>query len=136
MKTFTLETVTPEGALVVEDVEYVVLPSSGGPYGILINHLPVVLRLETGICEYVRKGVETRLFLTDGVADVTRDKVIVLSDFIAPEENAESALREREEFFEREKLRRKNFCEGYKKTDLALMKALKKAFAKRRELTV
>lgn len=125
MKSFTFVAQTPDGVIKNETVEYVTLPSSDGGYGVLANHAPVVLGLQTGFVETTKDGVKGRLFIMGGVADVTGDKVTVLADFIAEEDKLQDALKEREEYFNAEKTRRKEAYKAYKLSGVELAKALR-----------
>ena len=133
MKTFILEMKTPEGEVVDDEVEYVVLPSSEGGYGVLASHAPVVLWLDTGVCEYVKNGERKRYFIMEGVADVTGEKVSVLSDFIVAEEDAEEALDERERYYAAEKKRRKDSYFEYKQSSIGLARAMRNLSSKKED---
>lgn len=134
MKTFTFEMKTPEGIFLSEEAEYVCLPSSDGRYGILACHAPVILWLDRGMCEYTQNGVKKRVFILEGVADVTGKKVTVLSDFIETEEKAEEALKEREKYFDAEKIRRKESYYEYKQGSIELAKAMKNLSSKMKRI--
>lgn len=126
MKTFTFAAQTPEGVVKNEEVEYVVLPTEEGGYGVLKNHAPVLLCLNSGFIELTQNGIKDRLFIMGGVADVTKDKVTVLADFIAEEDALQDALKEREAYFDAEKERRKEAYHAYKQSGVELNKALRK----------
>lgn len=134
MSELTLEMRTPEGVFLNKKVEYVVLPSREGRYGVLPQHIPVVLWLCAGICEYTENGKVNKVFIMEGVADVTREKVTVLSDFIETEENALDALKKREEYFAKEKTRRKESYYEYKQSSIELAKAMRNLISKRKNI--
>jgi F-type H+-transporting ATPase subunit epsilon len=75
-----LEVVTPEKAVLSENVDQVVLPGSEGQVGVLPGHLPLLTGL--GIGEMViRTGDEERRFFVDkGFAEVLDDTVSVLTE--------------------------------------------------------
>lgn len=131
MKKFVLEMKTPEKEVVNEEVEYVVLPSSEGGYGVLASHAPTVLWLDTGVCEYTVDGQKKRYYIMEGVADVTGQKVTVLSDFIVAEDEAEEALDEREKYYAAEKKRRKDSYLEYKQSSIDLAKAMRNLSSKK-----
>jgi F-type H+-transporting ATPase subunit epsilon len=76
----TLEVVTPERAVLSEEVDQVVLPGSEGQVGVLPGHLPLLTGL--GIGEMIiRNGDQERRFFVDkGFAEVLEDTVSVLTE--------------------------------------------------------
>ena len=76
----TLEVVTPEKAVLSEEVDQVVLPGSEGQVGVLPGHLPLLTGL--GIGEMIiRNGEQERRFFVDkGFAEVLEDTVSVLTE--------------------------------------------------------
>jgi F-type H+-transporting ATPase subunit epsilon len=74
-----LEIVTPERALVHEDVDEVQLPGSEGYLGILPGHTPLLTSLRVGQLWY-RKGTEKfYLSVAFGFAEVLPDRVRLLA---------------------------------------------------------
>ena len=78
--TLTLEIVTPERAIVHEQVEEVQIPGSEGYLGVLPGHTPLLASLKVGQLWY-RKGTE-KFFLSIafGFVEVLPDRVRVLAD--------------------------------------------------------
>ena len=77
--TLTLEIVTPDRALVSEQVDEVELPGAEGYFGVLPGHTPLLTSLKVGEMWY-RIGQETRyLALAFGFAEVLPDRVTVLA---------------------------------------------------------
>ncbi|QDG50779.1 ATP synthase F1 subunit epsilon [Persicimonas caeni] len=74
-----LEVVTPEKAVLSEDVDEVVLPGSEGQVGILPGHLPLLTGLGIGEMVIRSEGGERRFFVDKGFAEVLDDKVSVLT---------------------------------------------------------
>jgi F-type H+-transporting ATPase subunit epsilon len=75
-----LEVVTPEGRIVTETVDEVVLPASEGSMGVLPGHAPLLSALDVGELMY-RRGNERRyLAIAWGFVEVLRDRVSVLAD--------------------------------------------------------
>ncbi|HUS88987.1 MAG TPA: F0F1 ATP synthase subunit epsilon, partial [Desulfosporosinus sp.] len=50
--TFSLQVVSPEGNVLKEEVEFVVLPGGAGELGILPNHSPLIAGLDIGVIRY------------------------------------------------------------------------------------
>jgi F-type H+-transporting ATPase subunit epsilon len=74
-----LEIVTPDRAIVHEQVDEVQAPGAAGYFGVLPGHTPMLALLQVGTLWY-RKGTEKHyLSLAGGVAEVTADRVIVLA---------------------------------------------------------
>ena len=76
-----LEVVTPEKAIVSEEVESVVAPGSEGEFGVLKGHTTFLTSLKIGTLKYVdASGQERYLFVNSGFAEVLPDKVTILAD--------------------------------------------------------
>lgn len=74
-----LEIVTPDRAVVHEQVDEVQLPGVEGNLGILPGHTPLLTRLRVGPSWY-RKGTDiVNLAIANGVAEVLPDKVRLLA---------------------------------------------------------
>ena len=75
----TLEIVTPDRALVAEQVDEVEVPGSEGYFGVLPGHAPLLSSLHVGELWY-RKGQEKHyLAIAFGFVEVLPDKVTVLA---------------------------------------------------------
>ena len=75
----TLEIVTPDRALVTEQVDEVELPGADGYFGVLPGHTPLLASLKVGELWY-RIGQETRyLSVAFGFVEVLPDHVTVLA---------------------------------------------------------
>jgi len=76
-----LEVVTPERAVVSEEVEIVVAPGSEGEFGVLKNHTTFLTSLKSGTLRYkTASGAEKLLKVEGGFAEVLPDKVTVLAE--------------------------------------------------------
>ena len=74
-----LEFVTPERALVHDDVDEVEIPGEDGHFGVLPGHAPLLAALRPGELWY-RKGSEKRYaFVAGGFAEVLPDRVAILA---------------------------------------------------------
>src|SRR5574340_1118921 len=77
--TFLLEIVTPDRAIVREQVDEAEIPGSGGYFGVLPGHTPMLATLNVGEMWY-RKGQERTYFaIAFGFAEVLPDRVTVLA---------------------------------------------------------
>jgi F-type H+-transporting ATPase subunit epsilon len=94
--------VTPERAIVHEDVDEVELPGTEGYFGVLPGHAPMLAALTTGQMWY-RKGADKfYAFVDGGFAEVLPDQVSVLAQTAERAEDidlhrAEAAKRRAEE---------------------------------------
>src|SRR5215207_629302 len=100
--TLTLEVVTPERALVSEQVDEVELPGAEGYFGVLPGHTPLLSSLKVGELWY-RTGQEKQfLAVAGGFVEVLPDRVTVLAQIAERAEEidiarAEAAKRRAEE---------------------------------------
>ncbi|GAB6153336.1 F0F1 ATP synthase subunit epsilon [Desulfosporosinus burensis] len=78
--TFSLQIVSPEGNVLKEDVEFVVLPGGLGELGILPNHSPLIAGLDVGVIRYTKNGDIKRAAITGGFVEVVDNTATVLAD--------------------------------------------------------
>ena len=78
--TFALRIVSPEGDVLKEDVEFVVLPGGLGELGILPNHAPLIAGVDIGVIRYTLNSSIKRAAITGGFVEVIDNSVIVLAD--------------------------------------------------------
>ncbi|HZK86018.1 MAG TPA: F0F1 ATP synthase subunit epsilon [Desulfosporosinus sp.] len=78
--TFSLRIVSPEGNVLKEDVEFVVLPGGSGELGILPNHAPLIAGLDVGVIRYTLNSTVKRVAITGGFAEVIENTATVLAD--------------------------------------------------------
>ena len=77
--TLTLEIVTPDRALLREEVDEVVVPGSEGEFGVLPGHTPLLSMLKIGELWY-RQGQEKHfLVVAFGFVEVLPNRVTVLA---------------------------------------------------------
>lgn len=76
-----LEVVTPEKAVVSEDVQIVMAPGSLGEFGVLIGHTPFLTTLKTGAIKYTDAGGKEKfVFVSGGFVEALPDRVTVLAE--------------------------------------------------------
>jgi len=79
--TIRLEVVTPEKAIVSEDVQIVMAPGSLGEFGVLPGHTPFLTSLKVGTLRYKDTGGnEECVFISGGFAEALPNKVTVLAE--------------------------------------------------------
>lgn len=119
-----LEFVTPERALVHEDVDEVELPGEAGYFGVLPGHAPLLAALRPGEMWY-RQGTEKKYaFIGGGFVEVLSDRVAILAQVAERAEEidvqrAEAARRRAEE-----QLSRTVADVDFERARAALLKAL------------
>ena len=80
-----LEIVTPEKKTFSGEVTDVYLPGSEGEMGVLEQHAALVTSLKPGILRYHINGKEESLAIGTGFAEVTANRVLILTDMAAGE---------------------------------------------------
>ena len=127
-----LEVVTPERAVLAEDVDEVVLPGAEGQIGVLPGHMPLLTKLDIGEMVVRAADGERRFFVVRGFAEILGDRVRVLAqecegaDEIDVEKaraelrDAEQEVQKLEESKEEEELLER-YRESLKKNRLKLM---------------
>ncbi|HVJ49223.1 F0F1 ATP synthase subunit epsilon [Desulfitobacterium sp.] len=78
--TFTFHVVSPEGNVLKEEIEFVILPGVNGELGILPNHAPLIAALDTGVIRYTIEGKKKNLAISGGFVEVSENKATVLAD--------------------------------------------------------
>lgn len=106
--TLKLEIVTPTGPVYSQSVDMVTLPGQEGELGVLPLHVPLVTVLGDGEIVARHDGQEDRFLVTGGCAEITPERVVVLSVFATDEtaldENKAEEARQRAEARLNEKL--------------------------------
>ena len=92
--TLNLEIVTPSAVVYSEDVSLVALPGRQGDMGIYPNHVPLMTKVAAGEVEVTRDGQKEMLAVGEGFAEVTGDRVSILTDMAALEADIDEAKAE------------------------------------------
>lgn len=75
-----IEIISPDTELYSGEIEYVQMPGSNGKFGVLKNHAPMIAALEEGdILLREVGGLEKTVSVKGGVAEVLKNKIIVLA---------------------------------------------------------
>ena len=88
----TLEIVTPEARVYSDTIDTVVIPTVQGEIGILAGHIPLLTQVEYGELRVIKGGVETRLAVGKGFAQVEGDVVSVLAEHAITESKIDEAV--------------------------------------------
>jgi F-type H+-transporting ATPase subunit epsilon len=74
-----LEVVTPEGLLMRDDVDDVVVPGEDGYFGVKPGHTPFLTTLGMGMIVYTRDQISRTLTCFAGYCEVLPDRVSILA---------------------------------------------------------
>jgi F-type H+-transporting ATPase subunit epsilon len=121
----TLEVVTPDRALVTEQVDEVELPGADGYFGVLPGHTPLLASLKVGELWY-RIGQETRyLSVAFGFVEVLPDHVTVLAQIAERAQDIDVARAEAAKKRAEDRIARSAQADiDFERARVALMKAL------------
>lgn len=120
----TLEIVTPDRALVREEVDEVVVPGSEGYLGILPGHAPLLATLKVGELWY-RVGQEKHyLAIAFGFVEVLPDRVTILAQMAEKAHEIDVARAEAAKRRAEERLARPAVDMDFERARIALMKSL------------
>ena len=119
-----LQIVTPERAIVQEQVDEVQIPGSEGYFGVLPGHTPLLASLAVGELWY-RKGAEkTYLSIAFGFAEVLPDRVTILARLAERAEDIDVGRAEAARTRAQERLDQPKSDFDYERARIALMKSL------------
>src|SRR5690348_14121176 len=94
MATLKLEIVTPESRVYSEDVDMVTLPGAEGEMGIFPMHVPLMTQLAAGELSVRKGGQDFFLAVGEGFAEITGERVSILTDMAIRAENIDEAKAE------------------------------------------
>ena len=80
-KTFLFELITPNKNLISGEFDMVVVPGEEGDFGVLPHHSNLISQIRPGVLNtYKNDKIEKSFFLYSGFAEVSNNKLIVLSE--------------------------------------------------------
>ena len=94
MATLKLEIVTPEEKTYSEDVDMVTLPGVEGEMGIYPQHIALMTQIAAGEISVRKNGQDVYLAVGDGFAQITGDKVAIMTDMAIKAEDIDEAKAE------------------------------------------
>ena len=120
----TLEIVTPERAIVSEQVDEVQLPGAEGYFGVLPGHAPLLATLQVGELWY-RIGQEKHyLAVAFGFVEVLPDRVTVLAQIAERPEDIDVPRAEAAKKRAEERVARPQAEMDFERARIAMMKSL------------
>jgi len=120
----TLEIVTPDRAIVSQQVDEVELPGADGYFGVLPGHTPLLASLQVGEMWY-RTGQERYyLAIAFGFAEVLPDRVTVLAQIAERAQDIDVGRAEEAKKRAEERVAHPQADMDFERARIALMKAL------------
>ena len=120
----TLEIVTPEKAIVNEQVDEVQLPGSEGYFGVLPGHTPLLSTLHVGELWYRIGQDKHYLAVSFGFVEVLPDRVTVLAQLAERPEDIDVPRAEAAKKRAEERLIRPQIDIDFERARIAMMKSL------------
>jgi F-type H+-transporting ATPase subunit epsilon len=120
----TLEIVTPDRALVREEVDELQLPGQEGYFGVLPGHTPLLAMLKVGELWYRIGQEKVFLAITGGFVEVLPDRVTVLAQIAERAQDIDVARAEAARQRAEERLAHPSQDIDLERARIALMKSL------------
>ena len=120
----TLEIVTPDRALVREEVDELQLPGQEGYFGVLPGHTPLLAMLKVGELWYRIGPEKVFLAITGGFVEVLPDRVTVLAQIAERAQDIDVARAEAARQRAEERLAHPSQDIDLERARIALMKSL------------
>ena len=130
--TLRLEIVTPEAVVYSEEVEMVTLPSEEGELGILPQHVGLMTQMVPGEMIVRRGGHDEFLAVGDGLVEVTRKRVSILTNMAIAVDKIDEARVEEARKRAEARLREKLSAEEIASVNASLAHSLAQLHVKRR----
>ncbi len=92
--TLKLEIVTPDAKIYSEDVDMVTLPGVEGEMGVYPMHVPLMTQIAAGELSVRKGGQDFFLAVGEGFAEITGERVAILTDMAIKAENIDEAKAE------------------------------------------
>jgi len=128
-----LEFVTPERAIVHDDVDEVQLPGDEGYFGVLPGHAPLLAALRTGEMWYRKGGEKRHAFIAGGFAEVLPNRVSILAEVAEHAEDIDLQRAEAAKHRAEQQLARRPIVElDAERARIALLRALTRMDVARR----
>jgi F-type H+-transporting ATPase subunit epsilon len=120
----TLEIVTPDRALVAEQVDEVQIPGAEGYFGVLPGHAPLLASLQVGELWYRIGQQKHYLAIAFGFVEVLPDKVTVLAQIAERAEDIDLARAEKAKARAEERVAATRADVDFERARIAMMKSL------------
>ncbi len=124
MNTFTLEIVATDADFYQGPCEMLTVTATDGEKGILQGHEPMVMALAAGELRYTVDGKQHIAAVGDGFAEITGDKVVIISDFAEKPEDIDAKRAERDRIRAEERLKANESAVEYARAQAELSHAV------------
>ncbi len=131
--TLKLEIVTPDAKTYSEDVEMVTLPGAEGEMGIYPQHVPLLTQIVPGEVIARKGGRDQCLAVGDGFAEITGERVAIMTDRAIRAENIDEKQAEEARRRAEARLAEKLTAEEVAMINSALTHSLAQLKVKRRQ---
>ena len=131
-ETLRLEIVTPDGIVYSEDVDMVTFPSVEGELGILPQHVGLMTQLVPGEMIVRRGGHDEFLAVGDGLVEVTRKRVSILTNMAIAADKIDEARVEEARQRAEARLKEKVSAEEIASLNASIARSLVQLHVKRR----
>ncbi|NMA70023.1 MAG: F0F1 ATP synthase subunit epsilon [Desulfitobacterium sp.] len=122
--TFTFRVVSPEGNVLKEEAEFVVLPGNDGELGILQNHAPLISSLDIGVARYHQGDKIRKLAISGGFVEVADNLVTVLANTAEPSEKIDIERAKKAKERAEKRLSHPSEDTDLRRAELALLRAM------------
>jgi len=75
-----LEVATPEGVLVSQEVDMVIVPGTEGEFGVLPGHISFLSGIIPGELRFYHRGAREYMAVSSGFAEVSNNRVSIVTD--------------------------------------------------------
>lgn len=121
---FTLNVVSPTGAVYSDEVEFLVVPGEAGELGILPNHSPLMATLKIGVIRITKDGKVNKMALSGGFVEVGGNKVNILAESAEIADTIDIARAKAAKERAEQRLASKNADIDMVRAELALLRAV------------
>ena len=132
-ETLRFEIITPEATVYSDDVELVTLPAVMGEMGVYPHHVPLLTQLIPGEIVAQKGGRDTFIATGEGLIEVTRSRVSVLTDLAVAADRIDEAKVEEARRRAEARLREKLSDEEVASVNASLARSLAQLRVKRRQ---
>lgn len=124
MKTFNLEIVAIDKDFYRGPCELAIVPAVDGEKGIMSDHEPMVLAIAAGELRYTVDGKQCVAAIGDGFAEITNEKVVVISDFAEKAEEIDAVRAEHARIHAEERMKSRDSEIEYARAQAELSRAM------------
>lgn len=133
--TLKLEIVTPQETVISEDVNMVTLPAVEGEIGVYPEHVHLITQMVPGEIVVTTGKGERSLAVGEGMIEITRDRVSIVTDMAIAAEQIDEAMVEEARERAAARLREKISDEEVASVNASLARSLAQLQVRRRRRT-